>query len=80
MADKSQSIYTRYFVFSKSQMNERLRIEASISATRPKLGTVIVNGVAKEYTDIVTDMSRCRYGDSILITKGDIRKINFTTV
>lgn len=74
----SASIYTRYFVYSKTQADERKKIESTISSSKFKLGKVVVNGVAKDYTDIVTDMSRCRYGDSTLVTKADIRTVKFT--
>ena len=74
----SASIYTRYFVFSQTQMQDKINIASSMSSKKPKLGKVIVNGVARDYTEMVTDMSRCRYADSVLITKGDIRTIKFT--
>jgi hypothetical protein len=42
------------------------------------LGVTLIVGVTVGVGVIVTDMSRCRYADSVLITKGDIRTIKFT--
>lgn len=74
----SASIYTRYFVFSQTQMQDKINIASSMSSKKPKLGKVVVNGVARDYTEMVTDMARCRYSDAVLVTKGDIRTIKFT--
>lgn len=70
------SLYERYFVYSQDQKNELFNVLKS--AKRPKLGTVVVNGVAKEYTDIIVDMKKARFADTILVAKGDIRKMKFT--
>ena len=70
------SLYERYFVYSAEQKDEL--IKSLVVGTRPKLGTVIVNGVAKEYTDILIDMSKARFSDTTLVIKGDIRKLKFT--
>ena len=79
MGKSYNSIYERCFVFSRTQRDELIKTENAITKTRKfKLGTVVVNGVAKEYTEMITDMSRARYPDAILVAKGDIRKISFT--
>lgn len=70
-------IYKRYFVFSREQMDKMKSINAKMSK-KITFGTVIVNGSAKIYTDIVTNMDKCKYADSILVTEGDIRKIKYT--
>ena len=62
-----QDIYYRYFVFSRTQM-ETIRIREE----------VIVDGVPKEYTDILLDMSAAKYPDSIKVAEGDIRRIVYT--
>lgn len=72
------SIYTRYFVYSKTQMQEKKNIQKGLSSSSVGVGKVIVNGVPRDYTDIVTDMKKCRYGDSVLVYKGDIRKVKYT--
>lgn len=71
------NIYKRYFVFSKEQMDKIKSINAKMSK-RITFGTVVVNGSAKIYTDIVTNMDKCKYADSILVTEGDIRRIKYT--
>ena len=75
------SIYERYFVYSPTQAEELTRTE-NIGRVDPrrkfKLGTVVVNGVAREYTEIVTSLARARYADAKLVAKGDIRTIKFT--
>jgi hypothetical protein len=43
-----------------------------------KLGTVLVNGIPKHYTDILTSMANCKYSDAIKVIEGDIRKIHYT--
>lgn len=73
----ASDIFARYFVFSKEQMDKRKAIEES-RGRRAIFGTVLVNGVYKIYTDIVTSMDKCRFGDSILVTKADIRKVKYT--
>ena len=72
------SIYERCFVYSPTQKEDLFRFRQTNSTRQIKLGTVIVNGVPKDYTDMITDMSRSRYSDSILIAKGDIRRMKFT--
>lgn len=73
------SIYERCFVYSPTQKDELVRIESKDRVDKFKLGTVIVNGVAKNYTEIVTDMSKVKYPDATLVIKGDIRRIKFTS-
>lgn len=70
-------IYKRCFVFSKEQHDKRIEIENKMGK-KPRFGTVIVNGASKVYTDIVTNMSKCKYPDSILLIEGDIRRIKHT--
>lgn len=72
------NIYERCFVFSREEMDKIVSLETSNGRPAPKLGTVIVNGVQKQYTSIVTSMDRARYSDSICLIKGDIRTIKYT--
>lgn len=69
----TQSMYYRYFVYSAEE--EALRIK--IHGTNASFGTVIVRGVPKRYTSIVTDPKDSK-PDAIVIIKGDIRKIKYT--
>ena len=68
-----------YFIFSITQMERRLEIEKGMSSGRPKLGTVVVNGVPKEYTDIITNMDRCP-GDGRVVAKGELKNMRYTKV
>ena len=70
-------IYYRYFVFSRTQMEDIKSREDKLGRI-PRFGKVIVNGVSKEYTDILTDMKKAVYPDTIKITEGDIRKLVYT--
>ena len=65
-------MYYRYFVFS----SEEEALKQQIHGNNASFGTVIVRGVAKRYTSIVSDMSNAK-SDAIIITKGDIRKIKY---
>jgi hypothetical protein len=49
-----------------------------MGSSKPKLGKVVVNGVYREYTDMVRDMTQCRFADAVLVTRGDIREMQFT--
>ena len=73
------SIYERCFVYSPTQKDDILKIESKDRVDKFKLGTVVVNGVSKNYTEIVTDMSKAKYPDATLVIKGDIRRIKFTS-
>lgn len=68
------SMYQRYFVYSAEE--EALRIK--IHGRNATFGTVMVNGSPKRYTSIVADMSKAR-SDAIVVIKGDIRKLNYTS-
>lgn len=67
------AIYYRYFVYS-TQEEERIR---KYHGHKAELGTVMVKGIPKKYTSIITDMSQSA-SDSIIVTQGDIRKIRYT--
>ena len=70
-------LYYRYFIFSQEQKNMRLKVEANLGK-QIKFGTVVVNGVKKEYTDIVIDPNKSKFSDAVIVTHGDIRKIKYT--
>lgn len=44
----------------------------------PTFGKVIVNGVPKVYTDILTTMDNAPFADAELLISGDIYKIKHT--
>lgn len=67
------SMYYRYFVYSAEEAERATRIYGKTAAP----GSVIVKGVPKPYTSIMTDPSAMNT-DAIVVTKGDIRKIKYT--
>lgn len=67
----------RYFIFSREQMEMMKEIRKNMNKNI-KFGEVVVNGISKPYTDIVTDMSKCKFGDSVLVIAGDLRKLKYT--
>lgn len=66
-------MYYRYFVYSAEEEDLRMKIHGNNAS----FGNVIVRGVPKRYTSILTSMNDAR-SDSILLIKGDIRKIKYT--
>jgi hypothetical protein len=70
----NQSLYYRYFIYSAEE--EALRIK--IHGPQVPFGTVIVRGVPKRYTSIVSDRKDIK-PDGIILIKGDIKKIKYTT-
>ena len=69
----TNGMYYRYFLYSSEE--ETLKMQ--INGTNAKFGTVIVNGVPKRYTSIVSSMENAK-SDAIVLIKGDIRKIKYT--
>ena len=72
MNNSRLSMYYRYFMYSSEEESIRKRVHGEDAS----FGTVIVNGIAKRYTSIVTDPALAK-PDSIIVTKGDIRKIKY---
>lgn len=70
-------LYYRYFLFSQEQKNMRLKVESNLGK-KVTFGTVVVNGVKKEYTDIVIDPNKSKFSDAVIVIQGDIRKIRYT--
>ena len=68
-----KSLYTRYFVYS----SEEESLKQKLYGNNVSFGTVIVRGVPKRYTSIVTDLNNTK-PDAIVLIKGDIRKIKYT--
>ena len=73
MTINQQSMYYRYFVYSA----EEEALKQKVHGQNAKFGTVIVRGVPKRYTSILTDIAESR-PDAIIVIKGDIRKIKYT--
>lgn len=69
---QQQSMYTRYFVYSAEE--EALR--QKVHGDNVEFGSVIVKGIPKRYTSMVTDLSKSK-PDALVVCKGDIRKIKY---
>ena len=69
-------IYYRCFIFSREQYEHKESINRKLGKVTT-LGQVLVNGIPKPYTDILTSMSRARFSDSVEVISGDIRKIKY---
>ena len=74
------NMYERYWIYSRTQMEKIISANEKAGRPTPTFGTVIVNGVHKIYTDKITDMSHAPFADSILLIKGDERKIKYTNI
>lgn len=68
-----QSMYYRYFVYSAEEESLRIKLHGQNTS----FGSVVVRGVPKKYTSIVTDMANTK-PDAIVVAQGDIRKIKYT--
>lgn len=67
-----KSMYFRYFVYSSDEESLRQKVNGNNAS----FGTVIVNGIKKRYTSIVTDLANAK-PDALVVCKGDIRKIKY---
>lgn len=70
---EKKSIYFRYFVYSAEEEDLRKKIHGEDAS----FGIVIVNGIPKRYTSIITNLADSK-ADALVICKGDIRKIKYT--
>lgn len=70
---KTQSLYYRFFVYSSEE--EKLR--QKLYGNNASFGTVVVRGIPKRYTSILTNLNDAK-PDAIVVIKGDIRKIKYT--
>lgn len=66
----------KYFLFSRQQMEFRKQIEAK-QGKKFKVGTVIINGVRKAFTEM-SDSNRSQYSDAQVVAYGDISKIRYS--
>ena len=65
-----------YFMFSKSQLDMRIQLEKKMNK-KFKPGEVIVNGIRKQYTEIVTDPKNSRYSDAVIVIYGNKKDIKY---
>ena len=74
---EDNSKYMRYFLYSREQMKLKKSVEEKLGKTF-KLGTVIVKGLPKEYTEITTDPTNIKFSDAEVVVYGDIRELKYT--
>lgn len=73
------NINYRYFYYSSSSAEEINKIEKAMNPNF-QLPWVVANGIKKYYTDIVTNPSKLKHKDAILIAKGDMRRMSFSQI
>ena len=79
MAQTVNSIFYRYWVYSKTEASQLKSVTKTMSSSDFKLGTVVTDGgIAKPYTSIIRDKSKMAYPDSVVVMSGDIRKVHYT--
>lgn len=73
MANTSNE-YMRYFLYSLTQAEQRRKIDKGMSAARTIFPKVRVNGIYREYTEMVKNPSDSHYNDARVIAAIDIRE------
>lgn len=75
----SDSMYTRYFMFSYEHYQKILQLADKNGVKNPKFGKVMVAGNFKKYTFMTRDPESYsqRYSDARIVMSGDIRKIRY---
>lgn len=66
----------KYFLFSREQMEFMKNMEA-VQGKRFRTGTVIVNGIRKQFTEL-SSSGVSRYSDAKIVAQGDISRIKYT--
>ena len=66
----------RYFLFSREQMEFRKAMEAK-QGRKFKVGTVIISGVRKPYTEL-SITGKSIYSDADIVAHGDISTMKYT--
>lgn len=74
MSDTTENI--RYFIYSKSQFNERKEIEKKLGK-KFYPGYIIIHGVRQPVTQITKNLQNIRYTDYKLVATADINKANY---
>lgn len=67
----------RYFYYSATAAEKMKSIEKGMNVGFT-LPWVVINGVRKYYTEVVTSPDKVRYRDSVKIAEGDIRRMSFS--
>lgn len=67
----------RYFMYSETQRKEKTNVEKTLNR-KYSPGYVIYKGKKHLYTEIVTNVSNCRYADSKLVAEGNLEDLKYT--
>ena len=79
MANEELSIYNRFWIYSDTEAELLKKVTNKVSYQKINFGTVInESGIIKSYTSIINNLNKIKYADSIVVMKGDIRKVKFT--
>lgn len=68
--------YFKYFMFSSTQLKKKIELATNIGQTYVP-GKVFIGNNVKQFTDIISDPKNSTYSDSIIVTRGDTRNINY---
>lgn len=66
-----------YFIFSSTELKRLMEVSSKMGK-KYTAKYVIVSGQKKEYTSIVSDLSKVRFTDAITLISGDINTIKYT--
>lgn len=67
-----------YFVYSREQATRLEKANTVAGHRSPKFGRVIVSGIPRMYTDVVTNINTFPFADLQIVTKGYKSKMSFT--
>ena len=71
MAD--ESYYMRYWVYSRAQLEQQMKIHNVRNVSDLRLRKIVVFGVDKTFTCELKSMKDIKFSDSVLVAKGDKR-------
>lgn len=74
--NNNEKVDFRYFIFSSSQMKDKIEIEKKIGR-KYQPGTVLTKGSYKQFTDIIKEPTHKRYSDAIIVAYGDINTMKY---
>ena len=71
----SNNEFMRYWVYSRQQAEQQMKIHKARNISNMHFKRIEINGVAKPFTSELRSMKDIVYSDSILVAKGDKRKM-----
>lgn len=66
----------KYFIFSATAYKLKQDLFNKLGKIY-KPGEVLVNGIYKQFTEIVNEPNESRFSDAIIVASGDIREIKY---